>query len=456
MDKKSRKVDLLSGSIVKGMISFCIPIFIGQLLQQLYNAADAWVLGNYADNYSFAAVSSGGNISFFIIGFLTGLGAGGGIVVSRYYGEKDRKALDTAIHSDILFGLICSVLATVLGLVLIPQLLRIMNTPAEVMPYSLLYFRIIFGGITASVMYNCCMSVMQAIGDSFHPLLYLIFSSILNVVLDFVLVAHFNMGVAGAAIATVFSQGVSAVLCLIHMSCFYKEFRLVPAHIFRWNGKVLGQILEQGLPMGVQNSVISIGNMVVQTNINSFGPNAMSGMGAYSKVEGFVFIPIMGISMAIPTFISQNLGAKQYDRAKKGALLGVVVGVILSELVGVLFIMFDRLILRFFIDEESVIQYGLMHVHVVALFYCLLAYSHLTAGIMRGCGKAIVPMITMLSIWCVIRIIYVTIAIQIIPKFTTISWCYPLTWTLSSIVFTIWLLKNDWTHNANISKEYSK
>ncbi len=208
--------------------------------------------------------------------------------------------------------------------------------------------------------------------------------------------------------------------------------------------------------MGVQNSVISIGNMVVQTNINSFGPNAMSGMGAYSKVEGFVFIPIMGISMAIPTFISQNLGAKQYDRAKKGALLGVVIGVILSELVGVLFIMFDRLILSFFIDEASVIQYGLMHVHVVALFYCLLAYSHLTAGIMRGCGKAIVPMITMLSIWCVIRIIYVTIAIQIIPKFTTISWCYPLTWTLSSIVFTIWLLKNDWTHNANISKEYSK
>lgn len=444
--KKTRTIDLLNGSIVKGIITFCIPIFIGQLLQQLYNVADAWVLGNFADNNSFAAVSSGGNLSFFIIGFLTGLGTGGGIVVSKYFGAGDKERLDQSIHSNILFGIICSAVATVIGLLITTPLLRIMHTPEEVLPYSVLYFRIIFGGIVTTVMYNTCMSVMRAIGDSFHPLLYLVFSSIINIVLDLVLVAGFGMGVAGAAIATVFSQGVSAVFCLIHMSLFYEDFKLVPGRIFVYNREMLRQIVYQGLPMGIQNSVISIGNMVVQTNINSFGAFAMSGMGAYSKVEGFVFIPIMSISMAIPTYISQNLGAGNYDRAKKGAWFSTILGVALAELTGFLFLVFDDPILRFFVDSDEIIQYGLMHVHVVAIFYFLLAYSHLTAGIMRGCGKSIVPMVTMLSFWCVVRIIYVTCAIRIVPQFTTISWCYPLTWTCSSIVFTIWLLRSDWTH----------
>ena len=446
MKTKTKTVDLLNGSVVKGIIEFCIPTFIGQVLQQLYNVADAWVVGNFADNNSFAAVSAGGNISFFVIGFLSGLATGGSIIVSKYFGAGDKEQLDKSIHSNILFGIICSVVATIVGLAIISPLLYLTATPAEVYPYSIIYFRIIFGGIVTTVMYNVCMSVMRAVGDSYHPLLYLVFSSILNVALDLLLVAGFHMGVAGAAIATVFSQGVSALLCIIQMCCFYKDFRLVPSKIFKWHGKIMGQILYQGLPMGIQNSVISIGNMVVQKNINSFGAFAMSGMGAYSKVEGFVFIPIMSISLSLPTFISQNLGAKKYDRAKKGAVFCTVLGMILAEVTGMLFLLFDDPILRFFVDSDEIIKYGLMHVHVVAFFYFLLAYSHVTAGIMRGCGKSIVPMITMLSFWCVVRIIYVTCAIRIIPQFTTISWCYPLTWTCSSIVFTIWLLSSDWTH----------
>lgn len=444
--KKAKTVDLLNGSILKGIIGFCIPIFIGQLLQQLYNVADAWVVGNYADYNSFAAVSSGGNISFFIIGFLSGLATGGSIIVSKYFGANDKEKLNQSIHSNILFGLICSVFATIIGLIVIPPLLRVMNTPAEVFPYSVQYFRIIFGGIVTTVMYNCCMSVMRAIGDSYHPLLYLFFSSVLNIVLDFILVAGFHMGVSGAAIATVVSQGISALFCLVHLCCFYKDIKLVPSRVFKWHGDIMGQIIYQGLPMGIQNSVISIGNMVVQKNINAFGPFAMSGIGAYVKVEGFVFIPIMSISMAMPTYISQNLGAKKYDRAKKGAYISTIIGVILAEITGFLFLAFDEEILRFFVDSDEIIQYGLMHIHVVALFYFLLAYSHIAAGIMRGCGKSIVPMITMLCFWCVIRIIYVTIAISMIPKFTTISFCYPLTWACSSIVFTIWLFTSDWTH----------
>lgn len=444
---KSKSVDLLNGSISGGIIRFCIPIFLGQLLQQLYNIADAWVVGNFCDNNAFAAISGGGSLSFFILGFFGGMGAGGGIVVSRYFGAGDKENLSRAIHANVLFGLICSLVATLLGLLLVPKLLLLTDTPADVMPYSLLYFNILFGGIVTTVMYNTLMSVMRSVGDSFHPLMYLLISSVLNIGLDILMVAVFDWGVAGAATATVIAQGVSVLPCFIRLLRMKDGTGIKISKIFVWSGDMMKQILIQGLPMGLQNSVISIGNMVVQKNINAFGAFAMSGMGAYAKVEGFVFLPITSISMAIPTFISQNLGASKYDRAKKGARFGIFMGVILAELIGVVFLLSSKSILGFFVDSPEAIEYGNMHVHVVALFYFLLAFSHCAAGVMRGAGKAIIPMITMLAFWCAFRIVYVTTAIHFRPIFTTISSCYPITWSLSSLVFIIWLLTKDWTRS---------
>ena len=452
---QSKAVDLLNGSVSKGIIQFCIPLFIGQLLQQLYNIADAWVIGNFAENNAFAAVSSGGSLSFLIVGFFGGLGAGGGIIISRYFGAGDEEKVKQSIHSNVLFAVICAVFATVIGLIAVPKLLVLIDTPEEVLPYSLLYFRIYFGGICTMIFYNTFMNIMRSIGDSYHPLMYLIVSSILNIVLDITFVAGFNWGVGGAAVATIIAQGVSALLCFIRL-CRDKTYTGVRlSEIFVWHSDIMRQVVKQGLPMGVQNSVISIGNIVVQKNINAFGAYAMSGMGAYSKVEGFVFLPINSISMSIPTFISQNLGARKYDRAKKGARFGILSGVICAELVGLIFYLFADPILRFFVNDDKAIEYGLMQVGVTAFFYFLLAYSHCAAGVMRGAGKAIVPMITMLSFWCVVRVIYVTVAIQFIPKFTTISWCYPLTWFCSATVFTIWLLKSDWTHAFDTQHEWN-
>ncbi len=451
---KSKSVDLLNGSIAKGIISFCIPLFIGQLLQQLYNVADAWVLGNFAENNAFAAVSSGGSLSFFVVGFFGGVGAGGGIIVSRYYGASDQDNVSKAIHSNVLFGIICSVAATIIGLIFVPFMLRIINTPAEVLPYALTYFNIYFGGIATMIMYNTLMNIMRSVGDSYHPLMYLLFSSVVNVVLDIVLVAVLDCGVAGAAIATIVSQGLSALLCFLRLIRLSDGTGIVCFQIFKWHGSIMKEIVRQGLPMGLQNSVISIGNIVVQKNINAFGAYAMSGMGAYSKVEGFVFLPITSISMAIPTFISQNLGARKYDRAKKGAAFSIATGVILAELIGLVFYFNADAFLGFFVSDAKALSYGQMQVGVVAFFYCLLAYSHCAAGVMRGAGKSVVPMITMLTFWCGVRIIYVTIAIGLIPQFTTISWCYPLTWGCSSIVFTIWLLTQDWTHAFDTQGEF--
>lgn len=447
MDEGKRNYgnNLTKGPIARGLLAFAIPMFIGQLLQQLYNIADAWVVGNFADNNAFAAVSSTGSMTFLVIGFFNGVAMGGGVIISKYFGAKNYEAVEKAVHTNFLFGIIASVLATVVGLLIAPWLLTIMKTPEDVMPEALTYLRIYFGGVSTIIMYNIGMAIMRALGDSIHPLYYLLLSSIVNIVLDVVFVAVLGWGVAGAGAATVMAQGLSALLCIIRMCRQEGVGRLIFSKL-RFYPQYMGEVIVQGLPNGVQNSVISIGNMVVQTNINSFGAFAMSGVGAYSKIEGFAFLPITSMSISLPTFISQNLGAKQYDRAKKGAVFGILSSVLVAELIGVIVYCFAPWLLRCFVGADEAIVIGQGHARIISLFYFLLAFSHCAAGVLRGCGKSIVPMITMLAFWCGVRIIYVTTTLHFVPKFPVISWAYPLTWTLSSILFMTFLLKADWVH----------
>lgn len=443
--KKKAAVDLTQGPIAKGMVSFAIPLFLGQLLQQFYNMADAWVVGNFADNDAFAAVSSAGSMIFFITGFFGGIGIGGGVIISRYVGAKDDEYISRAIHTNFLFGIIASVLSTVVGLFMVPHLLDWMKVPDTVLDESLAYFTIYFAGVSTVIMYNMCMSILRALGDSVHPLYYLAISSAVNVVLDLLFVAVLKQGVKGAAIATVIAQGVSVLLCIIQMCRIKDETTRLSFKKLKWHSGIMKEVIRQGLPTGIQNSVISIGNMVVQTNINTFGPFAMSGHGAYAKIEGFAFLPITSMSMTLPTFISQNLGAKKKDRAKRGALIGILSGMIMAELIGLVCYFAGEYALRFFVDTDEAIKFGMAQAKVVSLFFFLLAFSHCAAGVLRGCGKSIVPMITMLAFWCGVRILYVTQAIKIFPVYETICWAYPLTWSLSSIVFILFLWKSDWT-----------
>lgn len=456
-DKMSKSMnnsgkDLTEGPIGRGILAFAIPLFLGQLLQQLYNVADAWVVGNFANNNAFAAVSSIGSMTFLIIGFFNGVATGGGVVISKYYGAKNYDAVEKTVHTNFLFGIIASVLATVVGVLIAPWLLTVMKTPEEVMPESLTYLRIYFGGVSTIIMYNIGMAIMRALGDSIHPLYYLVISSVLNVVLDLLFVAVLGFGVAGAGIATVAAQGLSAVLCIVRM-CRVEGVGRLRWSSLKYYPQYMGEVIVQGLPNGIQNSVISIGNMVVQTNINSFGSYAMSGVGAYSKIEGFAFLPITSMSISLPTFIGQNLGAKKYDRAKKGAAFGIVSGVVLAEVIGVIVYLFAPQLLRFFVNVDEAVAIGQGHARIICLFFFLLAFSHCAAGVLRGCGKSIVPMITMLAFWCGVRIIYVTTTLHFIPKFSVISWAYPLTWSLSSIVFLTFLLKSDWVHSFEKKKQ---
>ena len=441
---KRQRRSLTEGSIALSILSFALPIFLGQVLQQFYNMADAWVIGNFASNEAFAAVSSGGNLTFLIIGFFGGIATGGGVVIARYFGARDKDHLQKAIHSNFLFGLLASLTATVFGLLIVPWLLVRMNTPENVLPHSLRYFRIYFGGVSTVVLYNICMATMQALGDSVRPLYYLGISSLTNVALDLLFVAGFHWGVGGAAAATVIAQGLSVVLCILRMTREKDDATRLDLRRLRWHRSIMKQIIRQGLPTGVQNSVIGLGNVVIQTNINTFGAFAMSGHGAYCKIEGFAFLSVTAMSMTLPTFVSQNLGAGQIRRTKQGSVFAVVVGMAAAALTGVL-IRFNIVpLLKLFVSTPEAIEFGMIHAGIVTTFYALLAFSHCAAGILRGCGKSTVPMVVMLSFWCVTRSIYVTVILKFIPQFGMISWAYPLTWTLSSIVFALYLLRLDW------------
>ena len=320
------------------------------------------------------------------------------------------------------------------------------------MPNSLSYFRVYFAGVSTIIMYNICMSIMRALGDSVHPLYYLMLSSVVNVVLDLLFVAVFGWGVTGAAIATVIAQGLSVVFCLVRM-CRIKDYTRLDFSKLHFYKGIMGEVIKQGLPTGIQNAVISIGNLTVQTNINSFGSYAMAGVGAYSKIEGFIFLPITSMSMSLPTFVSQNLGAKKYDRARKGSVFGILFGVLMAELLGLIMYFNAPALLRIFVDNQQSIAFGMIHVKVTALFFFLLALTHCAAGVLRGCGKAFIPMVTMLAFWCGIRVLYVTVILKIIPEFQMISWAYPLTWTLSSIVLVTILLRLDFTKIYNKEDE---
>lgn len=440
------KTSLTEGTIWKKIIMFALPIFIGNVFQQLYNTMDSLIVGKFIDSDALAAVSSSGTLIFLLVGFFNGIAMGAGVVISKFFGAKDYDNMQDAIHTDIAFGLVAGVVLTIIGVLFTPQILVWMNTPESVLPNSIVYFRTYFFGALFVVMYNIFVGILQAVGDSRHPLYYLIFSSLVNVALDLLFVAKLQLGVGSAALATVISQALSATLCFIRLLKYDTVYKV---HIkkIRFHKEKLKKIISLGLPSGVQNSIIAFANVIVQTNINAFEKNAVAGCGAYSKIEGFAFLPITCFSMALTTFVGQNLGAKKYDRVKKGAKFGIICSICLAEVVGIIIFTFAPHLIALFNNEPEVVAFGTRQAKTEALFYFLLAFSHCIAGIMRGAGKATVPMFTMLLTWCAIRITYITIMVKIIPKIGVIFWAYPLTWSLSSIIFLIYFLKADWIHN---------
>jgi len=436
---------MTTGNPYSLMISFAMPIFLSQVFQQLYNTADALIVGKVLGTNSLAAVTSSGTLIFLMISFFMGIAMGAGVVISRYFGAGDNVQVSRAIHTVLAFGLACGVLLTVVGVVFTPTFLRWMQTDPEVMPEAVEYFRYYFLGSLALVLYNICRSIMNALGDSKRPLYYLIFSSLLNVALDLVFIAVFRQGVWSAAVATVLSQAASVVLCMIHLLRKGNIFTVELAKI-RFHRDLLSEIIRYGLPSGIQNSMIALANVIVQSQINSFGKLAMAAYGAHAKIEGFAFLPITSFNMASTTFISQNLGAKEYDRAKKGSRFAIIAAVALAELIGICCYLLAPTLVGFFDQTPGVIELGVRQARTAALFYCLLAFSHSVAAVCRGAGKAFVPMLVMMSVWGALRVAYIALVMHFSGEIGLIYWAYPLTWGISSIIYLIYYLCCDWVH----------
>lgn len=432
---KSSSIRLMTeGSVAKVILAYAAPLFIGNLFQQLYNTADSLIVGNFVGQNALAAVTSVGPLTYLLIGFFMGFATGGGVIIARAVGADNAEKAERAVHTLIALGLVLSVALTLFGVFCTPTILQWMGTPAEVLPHAVTYLRIYFAGSIALVMYNIFVGILNAGGDSTHPLYYLITSSLINVVGDIVLITAFDMGVAGAAIATVASQLLSALLCLRRLLKEKSMIAFVPSKI-RFHTEELSEIIRFGFPTAMQNCVIDFANILIQSYYNSFGAAIVAGIGAYSKVEGFVFLPVTAFSMAMTTFISQNLGAGKDDRVRKGMRFGILTCCLVIETIGVIFFLFAPVFINAFNRTPEVIAAGVARARTCSLFYCFLGFSHVVSAILRGEGRPVMPMAVMLICWCAVRVITLMTIGQVVHNIALANWLYPITWMLSTIVF---------------------
>ena len=429
---------LTHGDYRKKIIRFMIPILIGQFFQQMYNTADALIVGNYLNAESLAAVTSTSSLVFLIIGFCLGFSSGAGVIVSRHIGAKDDVQISRSVHTAVLLGLVIGVVTSLFGVFLAEDLLRLMGTPANIIDRAALYLRIYFGGSIAVVMYNMLVGIVQAAGDSRHPLYYLVISSVLNIILDIIFISVFHMGVEGAASATVIAQSVSALLVLRQLLTARDATRVQLSKL-RFDPENLRGILRFGFPTAVQDSVIDLSNVLIQSYINSFGSAAVAGIGASTRAEGFGFLLITAFSIAVTTFISQNIGAGEYERARKGIRFTLLTSIVMIEAVGLIMFCFAPYIISAFSRSPEVIAFGTGRMRVCSLFYCLVGFSHISSAVMRGAGRPNVPLIVMLGCWCAVRVLILMTIGQTVHDIRLVYWIYPFTWALSSIVYIFFL-----------------
>jgi len=445
--------DLTKGKPWKEIVIFSFPLLISLTFTQLYSVVDSLIAGNMLGDVSLAAVSSSGNLIFLFVSFFFGLSLGCQALIGKFFGEKNETMLSKCIHTAVAIGLAASLLLTLFAELLSPVLLKLMGTPENVINESITYFRAYFIGSIGIVMFSMLNAILQAIGNSRRGLYYLIFSSMMNVGLDFLFMGPCKMGVFGAGLASAISQILSAILAFIYLSKKGTIYQISIKKI-RFNSGVTNKMLKLGIPSGIQNSVIAVANVCVQSFINSFGEAAMAGCGSYSKLEGFAFIPINAFTSAISNFISQNLGAKEYDRAKKGAKFGIICSLIIAETIGVILFFFSPYLLRMFTQTNEVIEYGVEYAKTLSLFFFLLAYSHCISAVCRGGGKPTIPMLVMLLDWCVLRVTYINIAMNINHDIHLLFWAYPITWTISSVFYVFYYNFSDWVHGFD--QEYKR
>lgn len=434
---------MTEGNITKQLFFFSIPLILGNLLQQLYNTADSIVVGNFVGSNALAAVGSGTVLINLIIAFSQGTAVGAGVVIAQYIGAKHKEKLSEAVHTSVAIALIIGAALSLFGVLFSKTLLIWMKTPKEVLSESVVYLRIYFAGLIFNVIYNMAAGIMNAAGNSKRSLRYLAYASVTNIILDLLFVGLLKMGIMGAALATDISQLLSGVLSMLFLMRVNEDYKVTLKKI-KLHKESAKKIIRVGLPTGLQNTVISISNVLVQSGINGFGATAMAGFGAYLKVDGFNILPVLSFSMAATTFVGQNYGAGKIDRVKKGMWITLGMVTLYTIVTGALLLTFSHQIIRLFSADTAVIAYGADAMKYFCPFYFVLGILNCLAGTVRGTGKTMPPMIIMLISMCIFRIFWIQLALPRIGTIEGIYMLYPISWAIGAAMMVLYTIFGKW------------
>lgn len=441
MKKTHSVASLTEGPVTRGILLFTGPLLLGNFFQQLYNTTDAFLVGNFVGSNALAAVGASSQVINLFIGFIIGLATGAGIIIAQYYGAADGERLSLAVHTSFWFCLLGGAVVSLSGFLLSPAILKAMHTPPDVFPNADLYLRVYFLGALFTIIYNMGAGILQAIGDTWHPLYYLCISSVVNVVLVILFVAVFRLAVLGAALATLIAQLVSASCVVNRLLNTDDTYRLYPSKI-RCDKKMLVKILQYGIPTGLQTSITSLSNVIVQSYLNSFGALAMAGSSIYGRIDSFALLPANCLSLTTSTYIAQNMGARRYDRVKKGFSVFMRLGTIYAAAVGLFLCLFSQYPLALFTSDPEVIHYGVMMGQVLGPGYVLLITCQTLIGVARGAGSTFSTMVMSILNLCGLRVLWLTIMIPLFPSIYTIYLGYPITWGTAAACMAFYYLRH--------------
>ena len=448
------KNQITEGVIWKQLLVFFFPIMIGTFFQQLYNTADAMIVGHFVGKQALAAVGgTTGTLINLLIGFFTGLASGATVIIAQFYGAKKADKVHWAVHTSIAFSIAAGIGLMIVGIVFSRPMLQVMQTPADVIDYAVLYIRIFFAGTIANLLYNMGAGILRAIGDSKRPLYYLIICCFANIGLDLLFVAVFHMGVAGAALATILSQFLSAVLVLGALMRTKDMYRLEWKKL-RIDGIMLKRIIRIGLPAGMESAMYSISNVIVQAGVNTLGTDSVAAWAAYGKVDGLFWMMVSALGISATTFIGQNYGAKKVERVHQGVRVCMMLAVIMTLIMDGVLLVAGDLLMSMFTSDAAVREIGSQLLHFMVPTFLTYIVIEIFSGALRGVGDAWMPMLIAGVGICSVRILWITFGLPHFPTIIGAAFCYPLSWVLSTIAFIIYYCRFSKLSKRNEKKLY--
>lgn len=436
MEHTNKKYDLTEGSALQKIILFSLPILISSLLQQLYTTADAIIVGQFAGKNALAAIDAVYSLIKLPVNFFTGVSSGAAIIISQYYGAKEKEKLSDASHTALLFAFFGGLILSFLGILLAPVSLRLMQLPDDIYNETLTYTRIYFSGMAASMTYNIGAGIFRAVGNSKTPSFFLIIANISNVILDILFIMVFRMGVAGAAMTTVLSQILSAFLVVRALFKTDLDCKIQPdkLHI---NKNCLTQFINIGLPIGIQSTLYPLANMMVQSNINSFGTNSIAAWAVCGKLDFLIWLITDSLCAAVSTFAAQNYGAKKYQRVRSGVRAGTAISIILIGIMGAILYLWNIPLGHLFVKDNDVIAISSQIMNTLAPLYVTYVIGAVLPGAIRGTGETVKPMLLTLIGSCLSRILWIIIAVPLKPTLMMVLTCYPVSWCFTSVIYLV-------------------